>query len=181
MSHQLRTQPYVSRQELRSLRRQVIQLLRSLMYLFVVDRLERRTRLEHTRQGKARRVEDYHPYDESVQRIRGQETGKRRAWENGLPVGLWVAAILIFGFGDSLTSALAFSIGASEANPLLTNLMRMLGDGLWSFIVVKTAVLAALFFLSYCSLPQYGWLVPIFLCCSGTYLTVNNLIAFFGL
>ena len=96
-----------------------------------------------------------------------------------VPVALWVAAILLFGFGDSLTSALAFSAGAYEGNWLMVQLVGMLGGSLWAFIAVKTAVLAILFFVSYYMLPRHGWLVAAILCVVGSYLVLNNLITFF--
>lgn len=96
-----------------------------------------------------------------------------------IPLTLWIAAILLFGFGDSLTSVLAFSVGAYEANPLMVGLVQVFGGSLWAFVAVKTMVLLALFFLSYYALPGHGWLVPTLLSVIGTYLVLSNLIAFF--
>ncbi len=96
-----------------------------------------------------------------------------------VPVTLWVAAVLLFGFGDSLTSALAFSAGAYEGNWLMVQLVGMLGGSLWAFIAVKTAALVGLFFLSYYMLSRYSWVVPALLCAAGIYLVINNLISFF--
>ncbi len=109
-----------------------------------------------------------------------EESVPRRAgFEADMPIGLWLAAILIFGFGDCLTYALAFGVGAREVNPLTAKLINALGGSLWFFVLVKTAVLAGLFFLSYYVLRRYGWLVPAFLCALGIYLVLTNLIAFF--
>ncbi len=110
--------------------------------------------------------------EESVPRRAGFEAAD-------MPVGLWLAAILIFGFGDCLAYSLAFGVGAREVNPLTARLINALGGSLWFFVLVKTAVLAGLFFLSYYVLRRYGWLVPAFLCALGIYLVLTNLIAFF--
>ncbi len=83
----------------------------------------------------------------------------------GVPVGLWVAAILIFGVADSLTAVLA----AGEV-----------GAYIWGLVVMKTVVLGVAFLLSYYFLWKYGWLIPLLLCVVGTYLTLANLITYFS-
>ncbi len=83
----------------------------------------------------------------------------------GMPVGLWVAAILIFGVADSLTAVMA----AGEA-----------GAYIWGLVVMKTLVLGVLFFISYYFLWKHGWLIPLALCVVGTYLTLANLITYFS-
>lgn len=112
------------------------------------------------------------PAEEPVPRWAGFEAAD-------VPIGLWLAAALIFGFSDCLTYSLAFGVGARDVNPLTARLMNVLGDNLWFFVLVKTAVLAGLFFLSHYVLKRYGWLVPAFLCILGIYLVLTNLFAFF--
>ncbi len=113
------------------------------------------------------------PPEEPVPRWTGLEAGD-------VPIGLWLVAALIFGFGDCLTYALAFGVGARDVNPLTARLVNALGGSLWFFVLVKTAGLAGLFFLSYYVLRRYGWLVAAFLCALGSYLVLTNLIAFFA-
>ncbi len=74
---------------------------------------------------------------------------------------LWVAAILIFGLAESLTSALAFGASAGTV---------------WAFAVLKTVLMVTLFFLSYYYIWKHAWVVPVLLCFVGTCLTINNLI-----
>ncbi len=83
----------------------------------------------------------------------------------GMPVGLWVAAILIFGVADSLTAVLA----AGEV-----------GAYIWGLVAMKTLVLGVAFFFSYYFVWKYGWLIPLILCVVGTYLTLANLITYFS-
>jgi hypothetical protein len=83
----------------------------------------------------------------------------------GVPVGLWVAAILIFGVADSMTAVMA----AGEV-----------GAYIWGLVVMKTLVLGVLFFISYYFLWKHGWLIPLILCVVGTYLTLANLITYFS-
>ncbi len=170
-----KTEFYVSKEELRKSRRWVSEVLRSFLELFITYRLETGIASKSASEERVRKSDGW------LRRVKvcpfAEQTVPSRAGikQADIPVGLWVAAILIFGLGDSLTSALAFRTGGYEGNSLI----GLLGGSLWAFVVVKTGVLAGLFFLSYYMLPRHGWLVPALLCAVGLYLVVSNLIAVF--
>jgi hypothetical protein len=90
---------------------------------------------------------------------------------------LWIPALIFYGFGDVMTSQLAFAVGATEANPL-ARLLVGLPSGIWIFALVKTIIITSLLFLSYFKFGKYGWVIPVVLTIVGGYLVGNNLVAF---
>lgn len=50
---------------------------------------------------------------------------------------LWVLAILLFGFGDTVTSVMVFRAGGAEGNVLLAHVLRLVGSSLWAFLALK--------------------------------------------
>ena len=80
---------------------------------------------------------------------RREEPEKRGVWEKleDIPAALWVPAIVLFGFGDTLTSQLVFAAGGKEANPVMGAITAFPG-GIWGFAFVKTIILVSLIFLS---------------------------------
>ncbi len=177
---------HVSREELQELRRDVRELLLSAVDTIVADRegLGRYSERPHTAKGKG--VESTvgeAPQPQVVATAPATElphTVSAGGITEEFPVGLWIAAILIFGFGDSLTSTLAFSAGAHEANPIMVSLLQVLGGSFWGFIVIKTLIMTVLFVISYYLLDRWAWLIALLLCAIGSFLVLNNLIAYFS-
>ena len=170
---------HITKGELWEFRHRVRDILGSFLKLFVAHRVEPGTTFKRSREGPGHKLERYPYWEERSPLAERRAPSVRDIELPDIPVSLWIAAILIFGFGDSLTSTLTFSVGAHEVNPLMVSLVSVFGGRLWTFILVKTAALAGLFFLSYYMLPRHGWLVPTLLCVVGTYLVISNLIAFF--
>lgn len=90
------------------------------------------------------------------------------------PIILWLLALLLFGFGDTLTSIMVFGRGGYEANPLMAGLVSTFGGGIVTFVIIKTVVVIALAVISFVFLPKHGWVVPTLLCAMGAYLVVHN-------
>lgn len=103
-------------------------------------------------------------------------------WE--VPMALllwWIPALIFYGFGDTLTSALCFGVGATEANPLMATLMGPFGGGMASFVVVKSIILIALVLLSWYYLKKHSRVIPAVLSVLGGYLVGHNLLSLSGL
>lgn len=92
----------------------------------------------------------------------------------------WIPSLILFGFGDTLTSYLVFAAGGRETNPVLAAMM--LDGGMWGFVVLKTIILVALLALSYFALPKrQGWVIPSILTLVGTFLVAYNMVTLFVL
>jgi len=100
--------------------------------------------------------------------------------EEGLPLELWLPAVFLFGFGDTLTSALVFAKGGAELNPIMRAVLALPGD-LWTFALVKTMVLAGLLLLGLRASQLMRWLIPLAVTLIGSYLVWNNILVFIGL
>jgi len=113
---------------------------------------------------------------------RREEPEKRGVWEKleDIPAALWVPAIVLFGFGDTLTSQLVFAAGGKEANPVMGAITAFPG-GIWGFAFVKTIILVSLIFLSATFFGRQQWIVPTNLCFVGAYLVFHNLVTLFQL
>ena len=113
---------------------------------------------------------------------RREEPEKRGVWEKleDIPAALWVPAIVLFGFGDTLTSQLVFAAGGKEANPVMGAITAFPG-GIWGFAFVKTIILVSLIFLSATFFGRQQWIVPTILCFVGAYLVFHNLVTLFQL
>ncbi len=68
--------------------------------------------------------------------------------ETSIHIWLWVAAILTFGFGDTLTSILTFSTGGSEANPAMGLVLSTMGGSVMAFVLVKMVATVGVLLLS---------------------------------
>lgn len=109
-----------------------------------------------------------------VRKMPEESTGSsNRATSAGML--LWIPAILLFGFGDVLTSVMVFSRGGYESNKLLLMLVGHVGGGIWAFLVLKVVVLSVLAYLSFTRMHKTGWLIPLVLSAAGAYLVVNNM------
>lgn len=87
---------------------------------------------------------------------------------------LWVAAILLYGIGDLATTAWAFSLGASELNPILDPIIQ---NSMWKFIQFKALVIITLMLLStwLISVESDARVVPLLTAGVGLFLMANNL------
>jgi len=107
--------------------------------------------------------------------IRDTETTER---EETTPLTLWwIPAFIFYGFGDVLTSALCYAVGATETNPIARALLE-LPAGIVIFALVKTVILLFLVFVSYYYMRKYGWIIPCILTIIGVFLVANNIIVF---
>ncbi len=86
---------------------------------------------------------------------------------------LWIPAVFIFGLGDILSTQMALSLGGMENNVLVKYLLEGPG-GIWTFSLVKAAVLVPLVLLTLSLGGKYRWLVPGCLCAAGLYLLGGN-------
>ena len=94
---------------------------------------------------------------------------------------LWILAIGLFGFGDTITSVMVFSKGGYEANPMMAQIVSMLGGSIGAFVAVKTAILVGLAFLSFKMFKKQGWVIPAILSAVGGYLVASNIMALLNL
>ncbi|MCD6452891.1 MAG: hypothetical protein J7K77_01165 [Dehalococcoidales bacterium] len=162
---------YVTRVELKEYHHGVREFLRRVMRLFRVYEVRAKAmscREEAESYRRSRRIAEDSWAPEGVDLER-----------HSISLGWWVAAVLLFGFGDSLTSALVFTAGGYEVNPLMILIMNALGNSLWTLTLVKIAILIGLFFLTYYQLPRRGWLVPRILSGVGVCLIIGNLVVLF--
>ena len=98
---------------------------------------------------------------------------------DNLTLAFWIFALLFYGFGDTLSSQLVMAVGGKEANPLLAAAMK-LGGGIWAFSLMKSAILAALLFLS-AVLGKLGRAIPAILALVGFIFTIMNLREWVGI
>lgn len=87
---------------------------------------------------------------------------------------MWVLALLLFGFFDTLTTALVIAKGGLELNPF-ARLFLGLPGGIWSFAVMKVVVIITLIIVSETSFGKLKWVVPTIVTIAGVILLVNNL------
>lgn len=91
---------------------------------------------------------------------------------------LWILAILLFGFGDTLLSTMVFAKGGHEINPLMVFTVRMFGGNLFAFVMIKAIILIVLAFISFKVSRKQGLLIPSVLCFVGIFLVFSNLMAY---
>ena len=87
---------------------------------------------------------------------------------------LWVAAILLFGIGDIITTWWAIQNGAEEANPFLHYIVH---GNFGLFIMVKGMLLGAAYLYAQVALVDNGHdarFMPCVFILAGVYLIVNN-------
>ncbi|KXA92346.1 hypothetical protein AKJ65_07680 [candidate division MSBL1 archaeon SCGC-AAA259E19] len=92
---------------------------------------------------------------------------------------LWVPALLLFGFGDTLTTYLVKAFGGMEANPIMGGLMNLAEKlvpvgGFAPFVIAKTAILGLLCLTSYAFMNRKRWVIPALLSSVGGFLVMNN-------
>jgi hypothetical protein len=87
-----------------------------------------------------------------------------------------MGAILLFGFGDTLTSLLVFVRGGSEANLLFQAILRVLGPSTLNFVLVKMAA-TVLALLAARLQPRVEGLVAWAMLLLGAFLVAQNSMA----
>ena len=95
--------------------------------------------------------------------------------------GLWIPAIALFGFGDTLLSTMVFAKGGYEANPLMGGIVSMFGGSMVAFVIIKTVILILLAFISFKVFRNHGWVIPSILSAVGAYLVFTNGMALLSL
>lgn len=95
----------------------------------------------------------------------------------------WIIAVITFGFGDTVSSFLAFSAGASELNPIMNWALNMPGalEGLLGFVLFKTVTMGLLFMIAFLWEGPHRWLIPLLMTIAGVYLTTNNVMLYMNL
>lgn len=88
-------------------------------------------------------------------------------------MGVWAAAILLFGFGDTFTSLLVFQHGGREANTLMGHALAILGPTTWGFLTLKLAATSAIVLVARLQ-PRMEALVSLAMLFLGLFLVVNN-------
>jgi hypothetical protein len=76
--------------------------------------------------------------------IQGAPLDGGRPFARTVQPWLWIAAIVAYGFGDTLTSILVFQTGGYEANVFLRLALNVVGPTLWGFIAIKAAAILGL-------------------------------------
>ena len=92
----------------------------------------------------------------------------------------WILGVLFFGLGDTLSSFLVFSKGGSELNPVMRWALSLPG-GLLAFVFVKTIALVVLYATAFFWHGPHRWMIPLVMTIAGVYLTVSNMMAYFGI
>jgi len=164
--------PYATREELRELERSLKDLIRNFMDFFLCFKIE--LEADERERNQYRSLMDETVSLEEMQQSPEEEVPPEDR-NDFLSFFLWLPAILLFGFGDTLTSVLVFNRGGFEANPLLQALIRIMGGSIFSFILIKTLVLVGLAVMSYYILSRHKWLVPTALSIVGIFLVSHNL------
>ena len=90
-----------------------------------------------------------------------------------IQLSLWVAAILLFGFGDTFTSLMVFGSGGSEANMLLGAILRIIGPTVGGFLLVKVATTVGAMLLAR-NWPRLERLLSLVMLAVGIYLVAQN-------
>ena len=91
----------------------------------------------------------------------------------GAKVLIWAAAILFFGFGDTLTSLMVFANGGVEGNLLLRAVLSFLGPTLWSFVAIKMAATLGIVLLALL-VPRMETLISLGMLAAGVFLVTHN-------
>ena len=89
---------------------------------------------------------------------------------------VWVAAILLFGFGDTFTSLLVFGSGGVEANVLLGAVLKLLGPTVRNFLILKAVATAVPVLLARLN-PRLELLASGAMLLIGMFLVAQNLAA----
>lgn len=102
---------------------------------------------------------------------------EEKAFVKGEPVmrlstALWLPAVLLYGFGDGITSWFILSAGGVEGNPIL-NLLTETAGAFWPVIVFKVVTLGLLFLCQF-PLGRQKWIIPAMLSIVGGFLVAHN-------
>ena len=91
---------------------------------------------------------------------------------------LWVAAVLFYGFGDTVTSLLVFQAGGAEGNVLLGLVLNLIGPTVWAFLLIKVATTIGAMIIARIWRPLER-LVSVAMLLLGMYLVTQNLFVLF--
>lgn len=106
-----------------------------------------------------------------------REISTKREPSVRLSTALWLPAILLYGFGDVITTWLVLAAGGRELNPVLAPLIEATGS-IWPLILVKAVVLGSVILLCQFVLGKQKWIGPALLSCFGGGAVIHNLLAF---
>ncbi len=118
--------------------------------------------------------------DVKLEQVKVEE--KKESMWGSMPFSwLWIPALLLFGFGDTLTSYLVFANGGQEANPFMSMAMQLAGGGMMGFVAIKAVIMVSLVLLSWFWLKKHSWVVPAALSVVGGYLVGHNIVTLMGI
>ena len=89
-------------------------------------------------------------------------------------IGLWICAVLLYGFGDLVTTNLLLTNGGRELNPVFGTLGYVFGGDIWGPAIAKAVILSCLIAIYLFGSVKHRWAIPGLLSLAGIGLMVSN-------